>query len=561
MKKIIKYTSCVLALLYATVACETTELGILNDPNASSPDNLDVDFTLNSIQFNFAEFFEEATGAGADAVRLEYMFDEYTDNFQNTNPDLQNAWNLAYATVLQDVETLLPIAEENELYIHSGIARTIKAYVLMTLVDYWGDVPYSEAFSGGDGNLFPVADPGENVYAVALDELNMALADFDRDALGAPAVDLYYDQADDGNVDSWIALANTLKLKYYLNLRLTNQSEAANQVQALINGGNLILESNVDFTWKAGTADNPLSKHQYYVDEYEAATPGEYISNYLMWTMTVEKGIDDPRLRYYVYRQTDAFPEDAATLNNEIDCWNDSRPASYAPIDAISAEPLPFCSLFGRGDGYWGRDHANAQGIPPDNTKRSTYGVYPVGGRYDDDDAEPIDAGDGLDGAGIWPIMMNSFTSFMRAEAALTLGTSDDARTMLEQGVRESIATVTGFLPNPDGFTNVPDDTDIENYVSTVLDLYDAETTDAGRMAVIGKEYWIALFGNGIESYNLYRRTGAPVNLQPTLLGLGNFPRTFLYPAVSVDRNPSIKQKSNLSVQTFWDSNPADFVQ
>ncbi|UJH66552.1 SusD/RagB family nutrient-binding outer membrane lipoprotein [Allomuricauda sp. SCSIO 65647] len=557
MKKIIKYTSLVLAMLVATVSCETTELGILNDPNASTPESLDVDFTLNSIQFNFSEFFEEATGAGAEAVRLEYMFNEYNNRFQNTNANLQNTWQFAYAVVLQDIETLLPIATESELFVHSGIARTIKAYILMTLVDYWGDVPLSEAFAGGEGNLFPSVDPGADVYAVALAELNEAIADFNRNSVGSPAADLFYG----GDVDSWITLVNTLKFKYYLNLRLTNQGEAASQIQSLIDGGNLILDSDNDFVWTAGTADLPLSKHQYYFNEYEQANTGDYISNYLMWTMAVEKGIDDPRLRYYVYRQVDAFPTDDATLDNEIDCHDDPRPASFAPIDAISAFPLPFCSLFGRGDGYWGRDHAEADGIPPDNTKRSTWGVYPAGGRFDDNDAESISAGDGLDGAGIWPIMMDSFVYFMRAEAALTLGTSDDPRTMLESGVRASIARVTGFLPNPGDFTNVPTDTDVEDYVSTVLDLYDAETTDQGRMAVIGKEYWIALFGNGIESFNLYRRTGSPINLQPTLLGLGNFPRTFLYPAVSVDRNPNMQQKSNLSVQTFWDNNPADFVQ
>ena len=556
MKKVIQYTIGVFALLLATVSCETTELGILQDPNSSSPDNLDVDFTLNSIQFNFSEFYEESVQPGAEAIRLEQMFNEYANRFQNTNAALQNTWQLAYAVVLQDIETLLPTAQENDLYIHSGIARVIKAYVLMTLVDYWGDVPYADALSGGEGQLFPPVTPGAEVYAAALAELNQAIADLNTPASGAPAQDLFYD----GDTDAWIALANTLKLKYYLNLSLTDQAGATSAIQSLINGGNLILSSDQDFTWKAGTADNPLSKHQYYVDEYEAATPGAYISNYLMWTMAVEKGIDDPRLRYYVYRQVDAFPGDVATLDNEIDCWNDPRPTTYAPIDAISAVPLPFCALFDRGDGYWGRDHAEADGIPPDNTKRSTYGPYPVGGRFDDDDAESIDSGDGLDGAGIWPIMMSSFTYFMRAEAAVRLGTSDDARAMLEAGVRESIATVQAFLPNPGDFTNVPDATDVDNYVDTVLALYDAETTNAGRMAVIGKEYWIAAFGNGVEPFNLYRRTGAPVNLQPTYLGLGNFPRTFLYPSVSVDRNSAVSQKPNLSVPTFWDNNPADLT-
>lgn len=534
-------------------SCEVTDLDLVTDPNAPSPDNLDVDFTLNSIQLNFGAFFSEATEAGGEAVRLEYMFDEYDVNFNNTNGNITPMWSNAYAEVLPDIQTLIPIAESSDLYIHAGIAKVIRAYTLMTLVDFFGDVPYTEALLGNE-NSFPTVDSGQLVYDGALADLNAALADFAKESSAEPDLDLYYD----GDIDSWINLTNTLKLKYYLNLRLSNQAAAASNIAALINGGDIITGPEDDFKFTYGTAQSPLSKHPYYIEEYQAASPGEYITNYMMWALGVEKGLDDPRQRFYVYRQVDEFPSDEATLNNEIDCWNDPRPTTYPPVDAISAVPLAFCSLFDRGDGYWGRNHSNADGIPPDNQKRATFGPYPIGGRYDDNDAEAIDDGDGLDGAGIWPIMMDSFVYFMRAEAALYLGTSDDPRAMLEEGVRASIATVTGFL-NTDSFTNVPDDADIEAYVTFVLGLYDAAGSADERMAVVGKEYWIALFGNGVEGYNLLKRSGTPINLSPTLLGTSPFPRTFLYPSTSVDRNFNISQKS-LTDQTFWDTNSPGFI-
>lgn len=534
-------------------SCEVTELDLVTDPNAPSPENLDVDFTLNSIQLSFGTFFEEATEAGGEAVRLEYMFDEYDVNFNSTYGSTTVMWRTAYAGILPDIKVLIPVAEESTLFVHSGIAKVLRAYVLMTLVDYFGDVPYSDALLGTEG-FFPTLDSGQDVYDAALTDLNDALADFGKDSASDPDLDLYYD----GDIDSWINLTNSLKLKYYLNLRLSNPSDAAANIASLIGGGNIITGPEDDFKFTYGTAQSPLSKHPYYIEEYQAASPGEYITNYMMWALGVEKGLDDPRQRYYVYRQVSEFPTDPATLNNEIDCWNDPRPATYAPVDAISPVPLAFCSLFGRGDGYWGRNHGNADGIPPDNQKRSTFGPYPVGGRYDDNDAEAIDDGDGLDGAGIWPIMMDSFVYFMRAEAALYLGTSDDPRAMLEQGVRSSIATVTGFL-NTDNFDNVPDDADTEAYVAFVLALYDAAGTADERMAVVGKEYWIALFGNGVEGSNLLKRSGTPINLSPTLLGTTSFPRTFLYPAESVDRNLNISQKA-LTDQTFWDTNAPGFI-
>ncbi len=546
-----------LCTLIIIVSCETTELNLLENPNNSSPKNLDVDLTLNSIQFNLSEFFEKATSSGSEAVRLGYMFDTYANRYNNTNSDNVNTWRTAYSSILLDIQTLIPIANKNKLFVHSGIAKTIRAYVLMTLVDYFGDVPYSEALKGAEGNIFPKVDAAIDVYSNALEDLNLAISDFGKTSSATPKSDLYYG----GSTSQWIKFANTLKLKYYLNTRLINQSESAIEIQKLIDSGNLITSYKDSFLWKAGIADLPQSRHQYYVNEYLSANTTDYISNYLAWSLTTEKSIDDPRLRYYIYRQTNAFPTDPATLNTEIECWNDPRPSTYGPIDLISAVPLPFCSLIAKGDGYWGRDHSDSDGIPPDNTKRSTYGVYPVGGKFDDNDAKSISEGDGLDGAGIWPIMTDSFVYFMRSEAALFLNTSDDPKLMFEKGVKTSIANVMGFLPNPSNFTNIPTQTNVDNYVSTVNAMYDAATSITDKMNVIGKEYWISLFGNGIEAYNLYRRTGAPNNLQPTLLGTGDFPRSFLYPNIVVDRNKNIKQKPNLKTQVFWDNNPEGFIQ
>lgn len=548
--------------LILVFSCETTELDLLVDPNSPSPDSLNEDGSLNQIQFNLSAFFAEATEAGAETVRLEYMFDTYAVNFNNSNANLSGMWRIGYADILNEVQALIPIATNSGSHRHLGVARIIKAYTMMTLVDYFGDVPYSEALQGDQGNVFPSVDQGSDVYDAAFAELDLALADFANIDGNTPSFnDLFYGEDNSNTMANWTKFLNTLKLKYYLNRRLIDPAGATAGISGILSAGDIITTSAESFRWTSGTAINPQSKHPYFVEEYLAANTGEYIPNYLMWALAEEKGTEDPRLRYYVYRQVNAFPTDPATLDNEIDCWNDPRPATYAAIDAMQAVPLPFCSLFGRGDGYWGRDHSDNDGIPPDNAKRSTFGVYPVGGRFDDNDADGIDDNDGLQGAGIWPIMMDSFVYFMRAEAALYLGTSDNAAAMLEQGIRSSMNTVIGFLPNPGDFTNTSDATDIDDYVNAVMASYMAAGSDDERMAIIGKEYWLAMYGNGVEGYNLYRRTGAPTNLQPTLLGTGSFPRSFLYPNNTVDRNINITQKPGLTIQVFWDNNPAEFIQ
>ena len=103
---------------------------------------------------------------------------------------------------------------------------------------------------------------------------------------------------------------------------------------------------------------------------------------------------------------------------------------------------------------------------------------------------------------------------------------------------------------------------EVAKYVNRVLANYDAATTDDARMGVIGREYWVALYGNGIEAYNLYRRTGKPANQQPALdPNPGAFARSFFYPTSFVTRNSSAVQKEGVTMPVFWDTNPASLLK
>ena len=79
--------------------------------------------------------------------------------------------------------------------------------------------------------------------------------------------------------------------------------------------------------------------------------------------------------------------------------------------------------------------------------------------------------------------------------------------------------------------TLIPSDSIITDYVTAVLDRYDAASD---KLDVVMKEYYIASFGNGIEAYNLYRRTGKPNNMAPLIdpgaAATASFPRTMPYP-------------------------------
>ena len=74
---------------------------------------------------------------------------------------------------------------------------------------------------------------------------------------------------------------------------------------------------------------------------------------------------------------------------------------------------------------------------------------------------------------------------------------------------------------------------------------------------MIAKEFFVALYGNGIDAYNFYRRTGYPSDLQPDLEpNPGAFIRSFLYPAVYANNNNTVTQKTSVTEKVFWDNNP-----
>jgi hypothetical protein len=549
--------SYLVGLLLIFSACE---LDLLDNPNRVTANNVNPDFLLNRIQFDFASLFNEVSRFGMQVTRMRHSFgNTYETAFLPTDFDF--TWSTSYADILVDIKTLIPLAESRSLYTHIGIAKVIQAYVLMTLVDYFGDVPYSEALN--PNNFNPGLDAGAAVYNEALTLLDEAIDAFNQTSLAIPVN--YFGITSNA---AWIKVANTLKLKLLLNRRLVDPSGSTAGINALIASGQLIglFPENFAFQYSRENA-NPDSRHPEFRANYETGA-GTYQQNYYMWHLTEAKkgqfgfpGVPgdasdgpDPRARYYFFRQVNENPDQV----NELFCIGLPPPAHYPPS-------MPFCLPGNRG--YWGRDHLNNEGIPPDNFKRTAPGVYPAGGRFDANNPVPLNNRNyGNQGAGIEPIMMRAFVDFMLAESALFLGTTGNPRALLESGIRKSMEDVRAIaLAGLEGSaiqsfqSNTVYTTRVNQYVTGVLNEYDAATDNTARMRIIAREYWLALFGNGVEAYNLYRRTGQPDGMQPGLNNpFGTFPRTFVYPSnfINTNNNPGVNQKPNNSVRVFWDNNP-----
>jgi hypothetical protein len=572
-----KKTYRILAVICVLFALSCNLDGDLDNPNEVGLSTADPTLLMNGIQADLASFFERVSGAdnvttnGVDQlVRHRVMAGgfNYPTAFSPQSQD--DIWQDAYQKILINIEAMLPLAEENGLTTHIGVGKIIKAYVLMTLVDLYGDVPNTEALKGTEAILNPNVDTGADVYAAAITLLDEA-----RTALTGtgPALsrDIYYS----GDRTKWSALANSLELKAQLNktAQASLSGAAATRIATLLTS-DLIDTDAEEFTYKYGTAAVPAtSRHPYYQDTYRpvAGSANGWLGNGFMKEMYDGLGVQDPRWRYYMYRQIGSLKEALNVDPKSITCLNSNAqqtgiPAHYTAFYNALGKPLVFCAF---DPGFYGRDHGNAEGRNPDAQVVVTPGVYPAGGRVD---TNPTGAagnpnyrgftqlGQGANGAGILPIYMSFFTDFMKAEISIRLNNdAAAAKTNLLNGVNKSINRVRAFASAkaqtlPSGIEPAQ-----VIYTSTLDAAYEAATN---KMAVIGKEYWKALWGNGLEAYNLYRRTSMPNDLQPmrTVPGTeGPFWRSLVYPAVFANLNanaPSNEGKATRKV--FWDGNPDD---
>jgi len=533
------------SLIFVVNGCETVELDLLDSPNALNPSTANPEFYVNAIQLNLKNFFFQVTEPGMETTRILHMFGPLYQNAYQPS-DLDSAWSIAYSGIMPDVRALQAVSEEQGLYTHLAIGQLAEAYAIITLVDYLGDIPYTESNDGVSFN--PVADTGASIYEKMLTLIDSAISNLNADETRLPEKDFYYG----GDESKWIKFANTLKLKLYVQSRLVNPSESINGINAIISSGNYIKTASEDFQFSFSSTDtNPDSRHPIFARNFQEGTgSSDYMSNTFMDYMVNDTDNEDPRRRHYFYRQRNYN----AVNTVEQSCFGGLPPAHIGFTNI-------FCNLGDDAPGYWGRDHGYDFGIPPDTNIRTAWGLYPVGGKFDDESFTAIaDRNIGTKGAGIEPIMLSSFVDFMLAETALTNPTlNGDAATYLEAAITKSIDKVTGFRTDLVDSNYAATADDKQAYVSEIMSRFNTEGSIDGKLNVVIKEYFKALFGNGVEAFNTYRRTGKPTDLQPLVREpVNNFLRSFYYPDVYVNQNINANQKDGVTDKVFWDTNPDD---
>ena len=508
----------------------------------------DLQLLYAESQLHFVDFLESWQGFAMEMSRMlpmrSYSYQDGIEPFRETRQisDL-------FSDFGGSSRELMRSADQRESSFIAGSTRIMRAFAYQLLIDLTNehDLPLVSAgeqrvLNGNTAQGFLAGFPPDSNYMLSLEVLDEAILNLENSPV-SPDVDIFYE----GDANKWIRLANSLKLRAYNNTRLVDES-AKDNINAILQEGMLIEDISEDFEYhyqRAAGREQELASlfERSYRDNADWQPP--FMSNYYMWLLVGEKAVPDPRSRFYFYRQVPDFTNaDRIAVCPNFDVLGEGAvlpetPQHYREIDAN----MPYC--IANEAGYYGRDHGNGMGLAEDAGSRTLVGLYPFGGKFDDNSFESGRGNTRATGEemAISPYFHASYLYFIRAEAALTLGTADNPLLMLEEGIRRSFEKVRSFSmvldPNfqPDTCLSTACETigDIlnrlqaeeENYISYVRDQYNAATDANEKLDLIMKEYLIALWGNGMEAYNNYRRTAMPRNIQPLIDLQGSQPLSF----------------------------------
>jgi Starch-binding associating with outer membrane len=540
------------------------------DTDLDSPKVAPLDYLLSNIELNLSQIgdFNNNTGQILAVYTHSMTAREDEDQYgvKVDNVAMQNDWNSIYLT-LTDIQSLVNQADATGNKVYVGIGQLQKAYLMSVAVDLWGDVPYTEANRLKEGVKNPKFDNQKQIYTEVFNLIDQAKINIaSNSGLKKPSKD---DFIYNGDINKWIRFANTLKLKLYNQTRLSTNFDQVG-FDALILENNFFTSNLDDFEFKHNDdISKSNERNLLFRDSYESTQFGSYQSP---WFYEILKGVNpnihtnnpDPRMKYYFYNQLKAniaFPLNVGSASNPgADYWDKAtgffsiRFGSTGPDRDKSAE-----------DSY-------------------TYpGIFPCGGRYDDGLGGSVAIQDNntkFSGTGAAPKRMLTYDEFLYIQAELINEGKlpGSAITKLNQAVRASFAKVDKVALVAKNSTQVipvlVGSAAVNTFITKLTTEFNAASADK-KLEIIMTQKWVATYGDPLDQYNDYRRTGYPVLANPLgsspeyqLDNANGFPLndaqtilnsayqiSFFWPQQELNSNSNApSQKNATTYKIFWDN-------
>ncbi len=295
-------TALMVAMAMMFSACDDY-LDVNDDPDAIL-DNPGV-FLLPSIEISLASAIG-GTFALHGSLWAQYYNQNNTANQYRTIIDMDmraddgdNLWVELYSSALSDIQKLKEYSLATETYNPRLylIATVLESYTFQIIFDAFGQAPYTDAFKGETtSNFNPAFENGENVYPHLVDAIDEALDlynEFNPNGSSALAVLVATERDKDyifnGDIDSWVAFANSVKLKLAmrnLDYDATWATEVINDVEA--EGNYLATDAMLDIFESQVNKENPM-----YAQDQNLNTTINLVANRTLSEFLTNNG--DPR--------------------------------------------------------------------------------------------------------------------------------------------------------------------------------------------------------------------------------------------------------------------------
>jgi len=232
-------------------------------------------------------FAQQFTGAGS---QYQANIETYQITEDNTNGSYASVYGGGGLVDIKKLEAGA-IAAKDTVFL--GVAQVYEGYLMGTAADLFGDVVYSEALQGTPN---PKLDDQLAVYDSVQKVLSAAIVNLQKTQLpGLAEADIEYG----GDQDAYIALAHTLKARFYMH---TAEVRPGAYAQALAEAEQGIMSDDGNFEGRFNSSSG--QQNFYYQFEVTAGRSGYVVPNQGFITL-LESRNDPRRAEYFNAKGTD----------------------------------------------------------------------------------------------------------------------------------------------------------------------------------------------------------------------------------------------------------------
>lgn len=292
-----KYILTAIAALGLSLSSCDDYLDINDDPNNPTESILSTDLILPVLDVNMASSY-------GNYLRIVggYLSEQYAQSFGTSNYLTYSQFTISstrtsalaytqlYLRVISTGQSVLDKAKAEGDWGTYLAASVYRAFAFATLVDCYGETPYTECLAGVTQ---PKYDDGKDVYLAVIAELDEALSKVK--AADHVSTNFLFPGE---NATNWIRFANALKLRMYTRMSAVDNS-VAEKIADIIKDDNL---PKADVALKGCWTSEAGSENPFFAEEFATnfgSTQVNVIANITLTGTMNQPAYTDPRLEAF----------------------------------------------------------------------------------------------------------------------------------------------------------------------------------------------------------------------------------------------------------------------